>query len=199
MITIDRHDPYAFQIIPSDMTADEFLQFGMDNRRELRLQHDKDGDIHVRTLLTLDDGEREAELLTEVNLWRRKNTGASPSSRTGFTMPTGAVRTCTTSWINPERIAKMPDSERERFAAIVPDFVVEVFTKSDRLHMLKEKMLEWMSNGVRLAWLFDPNTETTYIYRENGDIETLKGFDHVLTGEDVMEGFEFDLKLLKNT
>jgi len=151
-------------------TADEFLQFGMENRRELRLQRDKDGNIHVRTLLTLDDAKRETEFMTEVNLWRRKNNGMSPSSRAGFTMPTGAVRTCSASWISSERIAKMPDSE---------------------------KMLEWIENGVRLAWLVDPKTETAYIYRENGDIETLNGFDHMLTGEDVMEGFEFDLNLIK--
>ena len=179
------------------MTADEFLQFGMENRKELRLQRDKDGNIHVRTLLTLDDAKRETELLTEVNLWRRKNNGMSPSSRTGFTMPTGAVRTCSASWISPERIAKMPDSERERFAAIVPDFVVEIFTKSDRINVLKDKMLEWIENGVRLAWLIDPKTETAYIYRENGEIETLEGFSQILNGEDVIKGFEFDLKLIK--
>jgi len=58
-------------------------------------------------------------------------------------------------------------------------------------------MLEWIENGVRLAWLINPKAEMTYIYRENGSIEILENFDRVLTGEDVMEGFKFDLTMLK--
>jgi len=91
----------------------------------------------------------------------------------------------------------LPESERSKFAAIVPDFVVEVRSKSDRINVLKDKMLEWIENGVRLAWLIDPKTETAYIYRKNGDIETFEDFSQILNGEDVIKGFEFDLKLIK--
>ena len=55
----------------------------------------------------------------------------------------------------------------------------------------------WMKNGIRLAWLIDPVREKVYIYRQGKPVETLSGFHHVLSGEDVCVGFEFDLKLLK--
>ncbi len=35
------------------------------------------------------------------------------------------------------------------------------------------------------------------IYRENGEVETMEGFENILTGEDVAPGFEFDLKILR--
>jgi len=58
-------------------------------------------------------------------------------------------------------------------------------------------MREWIDNGVRLAWLIDPKTKKTHIYRENGSIDIVEGFEAVLSGENVMPEFEFDLKLLR--
>lgn len=55
----------------------------------------------------------------------------------------------------------------------------------------------WMANGVRLAWLLDPESQTAWVYRTNGNIEAVAGFDKKLSGEDVLPGFEFDLSVLK--
>ncbi|HRI59576.1 MAG TPA: Uma2 family endonuclease, partial [Saprospiraceae bacterium] len=83
-------------------------------------------------------------------------------------------------------------------AKIVPDFVIEVRSPSDSLTELKEKMAEaWMANGVRLAWLLDPESQSACIYRADGSSETINGFDYKLSGEDVLPGFEFDLGVLK--
>ncbi|MCO6491778.1 MAG: hypothetical protein J5I98_25405 [Phaeodactylibacter sp.] len=35
----------------------------------------------------------------------------------------------------------------------------------------------WMANGVRLAWLIDPYEEKAYIYRKDGQVEVVAGFD----------------------
>jgi len=196
MLVLEIENRFDLKSFPSHMTDEEFFQFCMDNQ-EVRIERDKDRNIIIMPPVTYDSGNRESEVATDVKVWARKNGGDAPSASTGFTMPTGAVRSPDASWISPERLAKMPESERSKFAAIVPDFVIEVRSKTDRIKMLKEKMLEWIENGVRLGWLIDPKTETTYIYRENGGIEILEGFDRILTGEDVMPEFEFDLKLLK--
>ena len=57
-------------------------------------------------------------------------------------------------------------------------------------------MTEWIENGVRLGWLIDPKTHISYIYREDGSIDIIRGFDKKLSGEDVLKGFELDLSLL---
>lgn len=196
MLQLAINTQYALQVVPSDMTDEEFFQFCMANKN-VRIERDKDRNIIIMPPVFYDSGNHESEIATDVKIWARKHGGDAPSASTGYTLPSGALRSSDASWISPERLAKMPVSERSKFAAIVPDFVAEVRSKSDRLNVLQDKMLEWIENGVRLAWLLDPKTETVYIYRANGGLETLEDFDRILTGEDVMEGFEFDLNLLK--
>ncbi|MFN0037618.1 MAG: Uma2 family endonuclease, partial [Saprospiraceae bacterium] len=81
------------------------------------------------------------------------------------------------------------------FVKIVPDFVAEVRSRSDRLAKLQKKMADsWMANGVRLGWLIDPYSEQVHIYRQGQEVEILKGFSgKKLSGEDVLPGFELPL------
>jgi len=58
-------------------------------------------------------------------------------------------------------------------------------------------MEEWLDNGILLGWLIDIKNKQVYIYRADGSIEIVKGFDKKLNGESVMKGFEFDLNQLK--
>jgi Uma2 family endonuclease len=46
--------------------------------------------------------------------------------------------------------------DREGFAPICPDFVIELRSRTDRLVDLKPKMIDHIANGVRLVWLIDP-------------------------------------------
>lgn len=79
----------------------------------------------------------------------------------------------------------------------MPDFVAELISPSDGLPALKDKMVKWRDNGVKLGWLIDPKTETVFIYRADGTISKVDGFDNVLSGEDVLTGFEFALGVLR--
>ena len=54
----------------------------------------------------------------------------------------------------------------------------------------------WMQNGCRLAWLIDPKAETTHIFRANGEIQIVQGFDKTLSGEDVLVNFTMPLSRL---
>ena len=57
--------------------------------------------------------------------------------------------------------------------AIAPDFVVELRSDSDTLVGLKEKMKEYVANGVRLGLLIDRKNRQVYIYRPNQEPEVL--------------------------
>lgn len=57
-------------------------------------------------------------------------------------------------------------------------------------------MNEWMENGCRLAWLINPIEETAYIYKPGMEPLMQKGFKKKLSGENVLPGFELDLKEL---
>ena len=42
-----------------------------------------------------------------------------------------------------------------------------------------------------------PENEVAYIYKTDGTIEQVTGFDKKLSGEDILPGFELDLSILK--
>jgi Uma2 family endonuclease len=52
-----------------------------------------------------------------------------------------------------------------RFPVFAPDFVIEVRPPGQRSRELREKMEEYVANGVLLAWLIDPVEPTVAIYR----------------------------------
>lgn len=70
-------------------------------------------------------------------------------------------------------------------------------SESDSLKETEEKMREYMDNGSRLGWLIDPRTGEARVYRADGSVSVLQGFDSKLSGEDILSGFSFNLALLR--
>jgi len=111
-------------------------------------------------------------------------------------LPNSSVRSPDAVWISDERLAEVPEEELEGFPALVPDFVAEIRSKSDDNRPLQSKMEEtWMAQGVRLGWLIDTYLGEIRIYRPNSDVEVLPVEGTVLSGEEVLPGFSFDLVL----
>lgn len=67
---------------------------------------------------------------------------------------------------------------------------------SDSFQQMQEKMMNWIKNGVRLGWLIYPEKPVTYIYRADGTVTKISGFNNILSGEDVLPNFSFDLAKL---
>jgi len=181
---------------PNNLTNEELFDFCVMNK-SLRIERDANQNLLIMAPVGGGSGFRELEFLTEINIWKRRNGGISFSSSTGFFLPNGAMRSPDACWVSAERWATVSTEQREKFPPIAPDFVVEVRSKTDGLQTTKDKMQEWIENGVRLAWLIDVHNQQTFIYRENGSIEIIEGFDKILNGENIMAGFTFDLKQLE--
>jgi Uma2 family endonuclease len=180
------------------MTEAEFYRFCADNP-ELRIEQDKNGKLIILPPVEFDGSARENAVTTTLyNWWERHRKGLTLSPSAGFKLPDNSTRSADGSWVSEERLAVVSKEERKKFARIVPDFVVEVSSESDRIGRLKRKMTEvWIKNGVRLAWLIDPKKEVTYIYRADGSKDELSGFDRILSGEAVCSGLELDLRQLR--
>ena len=114
-------------------------------------------------------------------------------SSVAFTFPNGAVRSPDCSWVTLARWEALPEAERDRFSNLVPDFVLELRSPSDRLPVARAKMAEYMDNGVRLGWLLDPANRTVEIYRPGQDVEVLYQ-PATVSGEPVLPGFELNLE-----
>ena len=73
-----------------------------------------------------------------------------------------------------------------------PDLALEVISPSDRFSDVMAKVDEYLAAGTRLVWLFDPERRTVRGFRAGGSSFQL-GADGVLSGEDVLPGFELPL------
>ncbi len=183
-------------IVADEMSEDEFFYFCQQNPN-LRIEREADKKIKIMEPTGNESGFYELEVSSEVRNWAKADkTGIAFSPSTGFTMPTGAVKSPDASWLPLHEWLQLPAEDRKKFTHVCPYFVVEVRSENDSLVDLQHKMLEWIENGVKLGWLIDPKTRTSYIYRANGSMETVEGFDKKLSGEDVLKGFELDLSLL---
>jgi Uma2 family endonuclease len=76
--------------------------------------------------------------------------------------------------------------------------VIELRSPTDSLKELKDKMTEYVENGVRLGWLVDPSKKQVYIYRPNTEVQILEN-PSTLSGEDVLTGFTLDLTEIWST
>jgi len=191
LVAMPRSGPITFR---SEMTREQFHRFVL-THQEVKIERDKFGAITIYPPMTFDSGFAEGVVFTRLGYWALANKqGRAFSPSTSFDLPDGSQYKADGAWISMEKINRLSPEERKQIARIVPDFVVEVRSETDRIVRLKEKMTEvWVANGVRLAWLIDPLRQKAWVYRADGSVEEISGFAQVLSGGDVLPGFEFDL------
>lgn len=172
-------------------TDEEFFRLCQDNA-ELRLERAADGEVLVMPPAGAETGRRNMSISVQLGSWARADgTGVAFDSSTGFTLPSSAVRSPDAAWLRREVWDALSEDEREGFAAVVPDFVVELRSKSDRLDVLLAKMEEYREAGVRLGWLIDPIERRVHVYR--ADEESVLEAPESLDGGDVLPNFVLSL------
>lgn len=58
---------------------------------------------------------------------------------------------------------------------------------------LRDKMREYIENGVSLGWLIDPKSKQVFIYRSNKEMEVLENPSEI-SGEPLLKKFTLNLK-----
>jgi Uma2 family endonuclease len=178
-----------FRLYAEHMSDQDFFEF-CEMNPELRVERSAQGQLIIMAPTGSGTGRRNSEIHTEIAIWNRsKKLGYTFDSSTGFKLSNGAERSPDTAWVQKDRWDALTEDEQEKFAPITPDFVIELRSKGQSLGELREKMQEYMDCGCRLGWLIDPQYRRTYVYAENGDIQTLS-FNDKLSGGEVMPGLE---------
>ena len=110
----------------------------------------------------------------------------------GFFFRDGSRRSPDAAWFNSARwqAAKTPNL---RFPVFAPEFLIEVRSPEQRARPLREKMDEYVANGVQLAWLIDPIEHTVTIYRPGRAAEVLE-HPATVAGEGPVDGFVLNLE-----
>jgi Uma2 family endonuclease len=173
------------------MTDEQFAAFCAEHP-DLSFETTADGELIVLPPNCSLTGARSGEIYFQTKLWsRRDQRGVTFDASAGFVLANGARRSPDTAWVLKERIQSLPEEMIERYFHLCPDFIVEYRSATDRIRVLRAKMVEWIENGAQLGWLVDPETRAVEIYRPNRDVEI--STSDTVEGDGPMAGFVLDL------
>lgn len=183
--------------ITGRMTDDDFLRFCLENK-ELRIERNSNLKIMIMSPVNTSSSYSSGAVFGQLYTWNiQSNRGIVFDSSVGFTLPDRSVLSPDASWLSFDKWSKLSEDDKNKFAPICPEFVIEVRSKSDSLSELQLKMKNWIKNGAELAWLIDPRDEVSFIYSANHPEEKIEGLDRKLYGKGSVASFELDLSKIK--
>ena len=184
--------PIILNLKNVDLSDEQFYQLCLVNQN-WQLERTVKGELVIMSPVGGVSGNREADLITDLNLWNRQTQlGRVFSSSTIFRLPEGGDRSPDAAWVANERWESLTPEEQEKFPPICPDFVIELHSRTDSLSQLQEKMQEYLNSGLRLGWLINPQAQQVEIYRPNQTVEIVQ-LPVSLSGEDTLPGFVLNL------
>jgi Uma2 family endonuclease len=189
--------PVILNIKNVGLSDDQFYQLCQINE-DWKLEQTAKGELIIMPPVGAISGNRESDFNGYIWLWNlQTKLGKVFSSSTVFTLPNGGKRSPDVAWIANERWESLSIKEREKFAKICPDFVIELRSRTDSLSQLQEKMQEYLNSGLRLGWLIDPQNQQIEIYRQNQPVEIVS-LPTTLSGENVLPGFILELVVFQD-
>jgi Uma2 family endonuclease len=78
---------------------------------------------------------------------------------------------------------------------IAPDLAVEIVSPNDLYFDVEHKVGEYLSAGVRLVWVFNPDRRNVRVFALDGAVRQL-GENDDLSGDDVIPGFRVQVRSL---
>jgi Uma2 family endonuclease len=100
---------------------------------------------------------QNAQITYQLTKWANEDgTGIACGSNALYTLPNGAKRSRDASWTKKTRWNARKRDPKDHYDLLCPDFVLELWSPSDRLKTLKAKMVEYMANGAQLGFLLYP-------------------------------------------
>ena len=184
-----------------NLTDEQFYNLCQVNQ-SWNLERTAKGDLVIMPPVGGESGQREADLITDLNIWNRQTKlGIVFSSSTIFSLPNGGDRSPDAAWISDSRWNTLTDKQKKGFPPICPDFVIELRSQSDAIRPLQEKMREYLDSGLKLGWLIDPQNNQAEIYRcdytphnrkADRDREIVQ-LPVQLLGENVLPGFILEI------
>jgi Uma2 family endonuclease len=177
---------------PPNFSRAELLRF-IETNDELEIERECDGSILISPGVTFKTNLDETEVVFRLRVWAEKDgTGVALGPTGRYEFPNRATRGPDAAWIRRERVANLSKRQIRDILRLVPDFVVEVRSKSNSLRRLKAKMEEWIANGVRLGWLLDEHNKVAYVYRPGAEVQVLENATS-LDASPELPGFVLDL------
>ena len=173
--------------------SDRELEVLSRDNPDARLETNSQGQLVFMSPTGGETGDRNLELAFQIKLWNKQNKlGKIFDSSTGFRLSNDAIRSPDVSWIPLFQWNSLTPQQRRKYLPLNPYFVIELMSPTDILSNAQNKMKEYMSCGVKLGWLINPDEQQVEIYRQGQEKEVLE-LPQTLSGEDIMPGLIVDL------
>lgn len=146
------------------------------------------GQVIVREPPGTYHGRVSANVLVALGVFVREHrAGTVMAQDTGFKIASNpdTVRAPDAAFLDSERSRMIT---RRGYSAVAPNLVVEVLSPDDRPAEVLEKIADWLSAGVELAWVVDPERREVRVHRADGSVALLHDGESV-DGERVLPGF----------
>jgi Uma2 family endonuclease len=185
--------PASVQLTPAlKLTPEQFYDLAMQNP-EQPLELTANGELIVMSPTGGWSGNYGSEINFQVMSWSKQNkSGKVFDSSTIFQLPNNAHRSPDTCWIKLERWNSLTLEQKEKFPPLCPDFVIELRSKTDRIADLKNKLVEYITNGAQLGWIIDPLKKQVHIYRP-GQEPVILDQPTTVSGDPELPGLVMDL------
>jgi Uma2 family endonuclease len=125
----------------------------------------REGKIIIMSPSDSVSGEIGARFIRLLGTWLdTHNIGRILDSSTGFCMSNGDLLSPDVSFVSRERLKQNPRT----YLTVIPQLVVEIKSSRDRIRELEEKITLFLSQGVQVGILIDPDTQILRVYRSEG-------------------------------
>ena len=178
---------------PQPLGDEEFFDFCMANR-DLKIERNTQGEIVIVPPAGGESDYRNVDLIVQLGSWaKRDKRGRAFGSSVCFLLPDGSALSPDAAWVDAKKLTVLDKTTRKKFLPVVPDFVIQVMSPSDRLKSARAKMEQWIDNGVALAWLIDGDKRTVYEYRAGSSCRKHTGIKRLDAGDGPVQGFSAEL------
>jgi Uma2 family endonuclease len=182
----------------SALSIDDALLMKLSSlNKHLKIERDAEGSLLIMSPSETKTSFFQSEITAELRNWNKvTGRGLVADSQAGFRLPDTSVRSPDAAWVSKERWDALTAEQKEGFAPLCPEFVVEVLSPSDSLPEHFRKMDLWMKQGAQLGLLVDPSKKTYWVYRKDSEFQQME-FSVPFSGEPVLQGFVLDLSAIE--
>ncbi|MBD2057460.1 Uma2 family endonuclease [Oculatella sp. FACHB-28] len=177
------------------LSDEQFYQL-CQNHRDSKFERTVQGELVIVPLVGEEGESWKADLIRELMYWNRQSQLVKGfNSLTCFRPPEGGNHSLDAAWASSEQWNQLTPKQQKKLSLLHPDFLIELPSENNALEPSRQKMQEYLNNGLRLGWLINLQKRQVEIYRTNQIKQVLED-PKQLSGENVFPGFVLDLSTL---
>jgi Uma2 family endonuclease len=176
-------------VLEPPLSDQEFERLSRDTQIGI-VERNSEGTIVVSELSGGMTSSANAEIHLQFRNWSKRDRLGHALMHCGFFPPDASCLSPDLAYLSDRQWDSITRDQRDRFLRLVPEFVIELRSQSEKLLDIEKRMETWKSNGVELGWLVDPYAKQVHIYEPGAEPRIVTGTQ--VAGSGPVAGFILD-------